>query len=107
MIATISKERWLQQYQLVKTQFWILMFSICFLIFSFSAAVICRDSAEYPAAAVFEIEFNSAIAEYEATGTKIYSYGRQCLIKAAQQQGLTTKAEILKLIKDNEKYFKK
>lgn len=83
MIATISKERWLQQYQLVKTQFWILMFSICFLIFSFSAAVICRDSAEYPAAAVFEIEFNAAIAEYEATGTTLIAaeqLNRRCFI---------------------------
>lgn len=50
--------------------------------------------------------FDAALAEYsELTGRTIYPKGREFLLNAAIKSGLRTKEQVLKLIRENEKYM--
>lgn len=102
----ITKERWLQTYNLVKREFWVLCISFI-LIFS-AVAYLERSGSTTTAAADFLTEYTAAFAEYEKqTGIRLWDGGRKSLIREAQRQGLKTKNEMLALIKKNEKFFKK
>lgn len=103
----ITKERWLQTYDLVKREFWVLCISLI-LIFISAVAYLERSGSTTTAAADFLTEYTAAFEEYQRqTGIRLWDGGRKSLIQEAQRQGLKTKNEMLNLIKKNEKFFKK
>lgn len=104
----ITKERWLQTYDLVKREFWVLCISFILIFISAVAYLERSTDSTTTAAADFLTEYTAAFAEYEKqTGIRLWDGGRKSLIQEAQRQGLKTKNEMLALIKKNEKFFKK
>ena len=94
---------WLEQYKIYKKEFWRIMAAIAIILFA--VVLYCNrgktsesnddDTTDF---------FSEAIIEYEdKTGKKIYPTGREFLQRAMERENLTTKEQVLELIKKNER----
>jgi len=97
---TIIKWRtWKYNYQQVKGYFWAIPIVLFIIITIF--CVTCNSSKQ-----TFDEYFNEAITEYQAnTGVTLYPYGIECLKKASTN--CKNKEEVLEIIYQNEKWFRK
>ena len=102
-IVNMTIQKWMFNYERVKKEFWQLVGGIGVILF----LVIIIPSSDTDDTGTEEVTaFDRAVSEYQTmTGRKIYPSGRAALLKAAQEQGLTTEAEVLKLIHENEKFM--
>ena len=88
---------WYEKYKKYKKWFWGVMVSVVLVVVVLCAIPKQSDNLDF---------FDEAIKEYEdSTGVKIYPYGYNCLRLEAEKRGLSTKAQVIKLIVENEKWF--
>lgn len=93
---------WLVQYKKYKKEFWRVVAVLAVIII----AVALWPSTEMKNEPLEDDFFSAAILEYEVnTGKKIYPTGREFLQRAKERDNLTTKEQVLDLIKANEKYM--
>ena len=93
---------WISYYKTLKREFWICVLALVFILATPFLICCGGGNAETERQTMFE----EAVTEYEqTTGRKIYPSGREFLRKAAENQKLQTKDEVLNLIKYNEKFM--
>ena len=97
-------KEWLGMYKIYKKEFWRLIAAMVIFIISM-VLFLNRDTSEKNDYDSRDF-FSAAILEYEEmTGKKIYPTGREFLQRAMERDKLTSKEQVLELIRANEKYM--
>ena len=113
-IANMTLAKWKLNYDRVKREFWQVVGVFCAIILivwmmpsgSVGTSVVSVGTS-VQGSTVLRADFvEEGCRQYEeATGRKIYPKGRESIRNGAIRDGLTTAAEVVNLIKANEKFM--